>query len=445
MLDALFDEIEQAADAYARKPGRLRELVLHRLKADHGIGNRGIKYSLRFHFGWASPRERAVLLEVLSDALENIDSISSGRPEAVLARKALVTPFALQDRLNRILERDGIALRLERGKWAGEVSASAATTATAKTSVLKAQPNVTRSVEELLRALYKWERERDEREPEGHFSSESVADELGWTPTTLNRAVEVLEKRSLVDVDESLGSTPFVTHGFSLSEEGFLECERLGLDRSDPMSEDAGMAAQQATSAPDPKKVFIIHGRNTAARVAVEQFLKALKLEPLDFDELAADMGTEFVGNIVVEGLRRARGIVSLFTPDEFAALLPAFRSEHDQEGDIKRWQSRPNVIFEAGITFGLARERSVLATVGPDVSLFSDVAGIHLLRLNNSTASRGKFRQKLIGMGCAVDERSDAWTDPSRSGDFETCLGPLKGVSARDPFPEADARSGGL
>ena len=191
-----------------------------------------------------------------------------------------------------------------------------------------------------------------------------------------------------------------------------------------------------STADPDPKKVFIIHGRNTAARIAVEHFLKVLKLEPLDFDELAADMGTEFVGNIVLEGLKRARGIVTLFTPDEFAALLPAFRGVHDAETDTKRWQARPNVIFEAGIAFGIARERSILVTLGAEVTLFSDVTGIHLLRLNNTVESRGKFRQKLIGMGCDVDQRTNAWTDMAQSGDFETCLNPLSGVSARDPFP---------
>lgn len=196
---------------------------------------------------------------------------------------------------------------------------------------------------------------------------------------------------------------------------------------------------QERSMQPDPKKVFIIHGRNTAARIAVEHFLKALKLEPLDFDELAADMGAEFIGNIVLEGIRRARGIVALFTPDEFAALLPALRGTRDTETEIKRWQSRPNVIFEAGIAFGMARERSVIVTLGTEgteVSLLSDLAGIHVVRLDNNVASRRKFRQKLIGMGCELDQRSDAWTEAATSGDFEACMASSLGVSTRDPFP---------
>ena len=298
----------------------------------------------------------------------------------------------------------------------------------------KRQARLTDDIPELLRKLFAWDRARVQAgDRQGQFNSESAAGILGWTPERLNRTVTVLERRGLLEVDESGGSHPFVTHGFELSEEGFLECERLGLDR-DPSSEEDEPMSSGGT--PDAKKVFIIHGRNVEARAAVEHFLKALKLEPIDFDELAADMGTEFVGNIVVEGVRRAQGVVALFTPDEFAALLPAFRKTHDKPSDIMRWQARPNVIFEAGIAFGIARERSALVTLGGEVSLFSDVEGIHLLRLNNHVESRGKFRQKLIGMRCDLDTRTNAWTDPTKSGDFEACLAPLSGVSPRDPFP---------
>ncbi len=188
---------------------------------------------------------------------------------------------------------------------------------------------------------------------------------------------------------------------------------------------------------PDKRKVFVIHGRNIDARTAVDHFLKALKLEPLDFDELAADMGVEFVGNIVLEGLRRAQGIVVLFTPDEYSALLPSFRSSpSDTSPASLRWQGRPNVLFEAGIAFGMARERSVLVTLGSEVSLFSDAEGLHIVRLDNTVESRKKFRQKLIGTQCDVDQRTGDWTDPAKSGDFVAPLKGLSGVSPIDPFP---------
>lgn len=117
MLDALFDEAENAADEYANKPGRLRTVLLHRLKAEHGIGNRGSEHSLRFHYGWANPAERALLVEELWEALKNVDALSSGRPEAVLSRRRVVSPAAFEERVNRILEREGSPLRLQEGRF----------------------------------------------------------------------------------------------------------------------------------------------------------------------------------------------------------------------------------------------------------------------------------------------------------------------------------------
>lgn len=175
---------------------------------------------------------------------------------------------------------------------------------------------------------------------------------------------------------------------------------------------------------PDKKKVFIIHGRNNNARVAIEHFVKSLGLVPIDFDELAADLGGfAFVGDIVRAGLRQAQGIIALFTPDEFATLRTEYHGKHDKAEAIERWQARPNVIFEAGMAYGMAPERTLLVTLGTDVALFSDVDGVHIVRLNNQVSSRSKLRQKLIGVKCEVNQRSDAWTDLDKSGDFENCL----------------------
>ena len=119
--------------------------------------------------------------------------------------------------------------------------------------------------------------------------------------------------------------------------------------------------ANHFSATPDPKKVFIIHGRSKAARVAVEHFVKSLDLLPIDFDELAANQGgAAFVGDIVRAGLNQAQGIIAIFTPDEYAALRPCYRGKSDRAEEIKRWQARPNVIFEAGMAYGMAPERTI-------------------------------------------------------------------------------------
>jgi hypothetical protein len=92
-------------------------------------------------------------------------------------------------------------------------------------------------------------------------------------------------------------------------------------------------------------------------------------------------------------------------------------------------------VAGSTGMACMSAPDRTVLVTLGADVTLPSDVAGVHIVRLSNHGDSRGYFRNKLIGMGCDVDQRPTAWLDPARSGDFETCIKQLPGVSPRDPF----------
>jgi predicted nucleotide-binding protein len=186
----------------------------------------------------------------------------------------------------------------------------------------------------------------------------------------------------------------------------------------------------------DHSKVFVLHGRNLEARNAMHLFLRSLGLEPIDFETLAADQGgTAFIADIVRAGMEKAYVIMALFTPDEISFLAPHLSSSRDSAADLRRWQSRPNVIFEAGMAFALAPKRTVLVTFGADVTLFSDLGGVHTISVSNTSESRSRLRQKLIGMGSAVDEQSDIWTKPQESGDFEGCISQLPEVSTRALF----------
>ncbi|MCA9622171.1 MAG: nucleotide-binding protein [Myxococcales bacterium] len=273
----------------------------------------------------------------------------------------------------------------------------------------------------------------------GRYSLEGadLFKETGLSPDRLNDAVQVLEGHGYVEVETFLGCAPFSFSYVHLSAQGRLEAERMLTPVEDESSDSTAISEKEpdavAENKPDPKKVFIIHGRNIEAKNAVEHFVRSLKLEPVEFDELAADLGAAFVGEIVREGMKQAQGIIALFTADELAFLRPDYHQSHDSDEDKERWQSRPNVIFEAGMAYGTAPERTVLAVLGGEAKLFSDVRGIHLTYLGNSTDARKRLRQKLIGAGCDVDERADAWTDPKRSGDFESCV--LPGVSTASPF----------
>ena len=111
----------------------------------------------------------------------------------------------------------------------------------------------------------------------------------------------------------------------------------------------------------------------------------------------------------------------------------PEWRTAHDDADAIARWQARPNVLFEAGMAFGRARNRVVFVLLGAS-RLFTDVAGIHVLRPNNDPrGDRSVLRDTLRkGMKCQVEDSSD-WM---AAGDFQSCIHDAVPENFRDPFP---------
>jgi predicted nucleotide-binding protein len=191
---------------------------------------------------------------------------------------------------------------------------------------------------------------------------------------------------------------------------------------------------EKGATMPDSKKVFIIHGRNVDARGQMGIFVRSLGLVPINFADLRASLGgTPTIADIVESGMNQAQGVIALITADEYAAVRPDYRYAHDQPDDVARLQARPNVIFEAGMAFGKDRKRVVFVLLG-NPKLFTDVAGIHVLRpTNDPSGDRAVLRSTLWqGMGCEVEPHSTDWM---KAGDFESSVKPLPGVSPRDPF----------
>ena len=141
-------------------------------------------------------------------------------------------------------------------------------------------------------------------------------------------------------------------------------------------------------NSPDANRVFIVYGRNEKAYNAMQLFIRSLGLSPLGFDEVKNELGgSPFVGDIVESGMRKAKAVVVLFTPDEYAALRPSLKGMSDTPEELARWQSRPNVLFEAGMALMNGPERTVLVTLG-DVPLASDMKGRYFFRIGNDSRS---------------------------------------------------------
>ena len=73
------------------------------------------------------------------------------------------------------------------------------------------------------------------------------------------------------------------------------------------------------TSRHRQKEVFIIHGRNEIARIAIWDFLEDIGLEPIAWEDAvkATGAGSPYIGQILDAALDRANAVISLMTPDE--------------------------------------------------------------------------------------------------------------------------------
>jgi len=165
---------------------------------------------------------------------------------------------------------------------------------------------------------------------------------------------------------------------------------------------------------PNKSRVFVIHGRNEAMRRALFDFLRAIDLKPIEWSEAVALTGkpSPFVGEIIDAAMLHAQAILVLFTGDDQARLRDEFLSGNDPDYESETTpQSRPNVIFEAGLALGKYPERTILVQVGT-LRPFSDIAGRHFIRLRNSSKSRQELAQRLKLAGCDVDLSGTDWHD---------------------------------
>jgi len=174
--------------------------------------------------------------------------------------------------------------------------------------------------------------------------------------------------------------------------------------------------------------VFVVHGRDLAARDAVFAFVRSIGLRPIEWTQALklTKKGSPYVGEILDAAFREAAAIIVLLTPDEEARLKPVFVSSGDPTHERQlSGQARPNVLFEAGMAFGRDPNSTVLVQLG-DTRPFSDVGGRHVLHLSNNPASRQEFVTKLANAGCNVDTSGADWLS---AGNFQR---PLTTASTR-------------
>ena len=129
--------------------------------------------------------------------------------------------------------------------------------------------------------------------------------------------------------------------------------------------------AQEDTVSVDRKKVFIVHGRDTATRDNVELFLRRIGLEPV----ILANEANE--GLTVIEKFEKHSEV-------SFAIVLYTACDEGRLKGtaDLKD-RARQNVIFEHGYFCAKLGRGNVVALHEADVEVPSDLSGILYISLD--------------------------------------------------------------
>jgi hypothetical protein len=169
--------------------------------------------------------------------------------------------------------------------------------------------------------------------------------------------------------------------------------------------------------APDPRSVFVIHGRDEEARAALFSFLQDLDLHPMQWEEVVRKTGkaTPYNGEVVARAFNEATAVVVLMTPDDEARLHTDLRSDDEPPHELElTGQPRPNVFLEAGMALQAQPNRTIFVEIG-SLRPASDLDGLNVVRLSVTPGPLMALAGRLEAAGCAVNRSNPRWVETDR------------------------------
>ena len=140
--------------------------------------------------------------------------------------------------------------------------------------------------------------------------------------------------------------------------------------------------------------VFIVHGHDETAKLAMADFVKTFDLNPIILDEKANE-GQTIIEKFEVHAGEAGYAII-LLTPDDVGAR----KDEKEQSNP----RARQNVILELGYFMGkLGRER-VCVLHKEEVELPSDIYGILYVSMDSSDGWQLKLAKEMKQAGLPID-----------------------------------------
>lgn len=166
------------------------------------------------------------------------------------------------------------------------------------------------------------------------------------------------------------------------------------------------------------RKVFVVYGRDEPARRALFDFLRALGLEPIEWEAVVAQTGkgAPSLSEAVRRGLAAARAVVVLMTPEDVVRLHPDLHGAREPAAETgESLQARPNVLLELGMALVTHPDRTLVLMVG-DHRPVTDLGGLNFIRIDGTTDCRKKVAGRLKLAGCRVADGGQDWL---HAGDF--------------------------
>ncbi len=269
------------------------------------------------------------------------------------------------------------------------------------------------------------------RKQSSRFAMHSLINEvtsLEVSEDDIRREVDYLISKGLIEykvIDGGACTCSLTEYGLELSDSLdalFNEFKFLSLDIIEKNEQE-----KNEESEANPKKVFVVHGRNEKARQSMFDFLRSIGIEPIEWSEAikSTEKGAPYVGEVLDKAFNIAQAIVVLVTGDDIARLRNEYikLDDPDYEKNLTP-QPRPNVIFEAGLAFGRNPNRTILVELSKEKTRpFSDIYGRHCVRLTNDSESRFELITRLKTAGCKID--IDGRQDWIKKGDFDGSIVP--------------------
>jgi predicted nucleotide-binding protein len=154
------------------------------------------------------------------------------------------------------------------------------------------------------------------------------------------------------------------------------------------------LAPARAVAPTGSQKVFIVHGQDEEAKLAVQVLLQRLGLQGVVLHEQPNK------GRTIIEKFEDHADVdfaVVLLTPDDVGGPAEAPR-------DALKARARQNVLFELGYFFAKLQRGHVCALLKGDVEIPSDISGIIWVRMDQAKAWQNDLARELHGAGLKVD-----------------------------------------